>query len=173
MWDYRAISRVDIRLFPIVFCLMAIGLCVISSMTGMDAETEVFWTPVAKSQLRWYCLGWVVFFFAAGFDYRKLRDWSLVLYIGMIVLLVGLFFVSPIQNVHRWYRIPGLMSLQPSEQSKLIIVIVVSWFLERKGNPRGTSCRYPVPPYFEAARFRNRVDPLSDRSWYGLFCRNE
>jgi rod shape determining protein RodA len=133
MWDYRAVSRVDIRLFPVLFCLMAIGLCVISSMTGLDSETEVFWTPVAKSQLRWYCLGWVVFFFAAGFDYRKLRDWSFILYIVMIVLLVGLFFVSPIQNVHRWYRIPGLMSLQPSEQSKLILVIVLSWFLERKG----------------------------------------
>ncbi len=134
MWDYRAVSRIDIRLFPIVFCLMAIGLCVISSMTGIDSEADIFWTPTAKSQLRWYCLGWVVFFFAAGFDYRKLRDWSLILYIGMILLLVGLFFVSPIQNVHRWYRIPGLMSLQPSEQSKLIIVIAISWFLERKGN---------------------------------------
>lgn len=132
MWDYRALSRVDGRIFPIVFCLMAIGLCVISSMTGME-ESDAFWTPTAKSQLRWYCLGWVVFFFAAGFDYRKLRDWSAVLYIGMLILLVGLFFVSPIQNVHRWYRIPGLMSFQPSEQAKLVLVIALSWFLERKG----------------------------------------
>jgi len=137
MWDYRAVSRVDVRLFPIVFCLMAIGLCVISSMTGLDSEVDVFWTPTAKSQLRWCCLGWVVFFFATGFDYRKLRDWSVILYAGMIILLLGLFFVSPIQNVHRWYRIPGLMSFQPSEQSKLILVIAISWFLERKGSAAG------------------------------------
>jgi len=143
MWDYRALSRVDVRIFPIVFCLMIIGLLVISSMTGME-ESEAFWTPVAKSQLRWYCLGWAVFFFAAGFDYRKLREWSLILYIGALILLVGLFFVSPIQNVHRWYRIPGLMSIQPSEQAKLILVIAMSWFLERRGSKVGmfsTACQ--------------------------------
>jgi rod shape determining protein RodA len=66
------------------------------------------------------------------FDYRNLRDWSLFLYILALILLVGLFFVSPIQNVHRWYRIPGVASFQPSEQAKLIVVIFLSWFLERK-----------------------------------------
>jgi rod shape determining protein RodA len=113
---------------------MAISLLVISSMTSGDAEQIVFWTPLVKSQLRWQCLGWALFFLMAGFDYRKLRDWSLPLYVGTVILLVGLFFVSPIQNVHRWYRIPGLMSVQPSEQAKLILVIAISWFLERKGN---------------------------------------
>jgi rod shape determining protein RodA len=137
MWDYRALGRIDIRVFPVVFCLMIVGLLVISSMTGTDLENEVFWTPVAKSQLRWYCLGWVVFFFAAAFDYRKLRDWSVILYGFALFLLLGLFFVSPIQNVHRWYRLPGLMSIQPSEQAKLILVVALSWFLERKGSSVG------------------------------------
>lgn len=101
-------------------------------------EPDLFWTPLAKSQLRWCILSWVVFFFAAGFDYRKLRDWSAILYVGIILLLIGLFFVTPIQNVHRWYRIPGLMSIQPSEQAKFILVIVLSWFLERKGSDVGS-----------------------------------
>lgn len=133
MWDYRVFSRIDFRIFPIVFCLMAISILVISSMTPLEGD-ESFWTPMAKSQLRWYCLGWAVFFFTAGFDYRKLRDWSLILYGIVLLLLIGLFFVSPIQNVHRWYRIGGLMNFQPSEQAKLILVIVLSWFLEKKGN---------------------------------------
>ncbi len=83
------------------------------------------------------CLSWLVFFFAAGFDYRKLRDWSVILYAMTLLLLIGLFFVHPIQNVHRWYKIPGVMSVQPSEQGKLIIVIALSWFLERKGGRVG------------------------------------
>jgi len=112
---------------------MGIGLLVISSMTAIEGEPDLFWTPTAKSQLRWIFLSSAIFLFTAGFDYRKLRDWSLGLYILMIALLVGLFFVSPIQNVHRWYRIPGLMSIQPSEQAKLILIIFISWFLERKG----------------------------------------
>jgi len=101
-------------------------------------ETSSFWTPLVKTQLRWFCLGWAIFFLASAFDYRSLRDWSLFLYIGAILLLVGLFFVSPIQNVHRWYRIPGLASFQPSEQAKLIVVIFLSWFLERRGSKTGT-----------------------------------
>ncbi|HEX2583408.1 MAG TPA: FtsW/RodA/SpoVE family cell cycle protein, partial [Chlamydiales bacterium] len=137
IWDYRALSRIDLRIVPIVLCLMGIGLLVISSMTGVEGETDVFWSPVVKSQLRWICLSSAVFLFTAGFDYRKLRDWSLGLYVAMILLLVGLFFVSPIQNVHRWYRIPGVMSIQPSEQAKLILIIVLSWFLERKGRSVG------------------------------------
>lgn len=134
MWDHRAIGRIDIRIVPIVCCLMMISLLVISSMTGSEVEPDLFWTPLAKSQLRWCVLSWIVFFFAAGFDYRKLRDWSAIFYVVMVLLLIGLFFVTPIQNVHRWYRIPGLMSIQPSEQAKFILVVVLSWFLERKGS---------------------------------------
>lgn len=113
---------------------MAISLLVISSMTSLESEVIAFWTPLVKSQLRWQCLGWAVFFFMAGFDYRKLRDWSAILYGAALILLFGLFFVSPIQNVHRWYKIPGVMSIQPSEQAKLILVFAISWFLERKGS---------------------------------------
>lgn len=140
MWDHRAISRLDWRIYPLVFCLMLISLLVISAMTGSVNEWEelVFWTPLVKSQMRWFCLGWLVFFFFASFDYRKLRDWSFILYVGTVLLLVGLFFVSPIQNVHRWYRISGIASFQPSEQAKLVLIIAVGWFLERKGNAVGT-----------------------------------
>jgi rod shape determining protein RodA len=126
-------------MLPIIFCLMIISLLVISSMTAEvgEWETPLFWTPLVKSQVRWFFLGWGIFFLTASFDYRKLRDWSLFLYVVVLLLLVGLFFVSPIQNVHRWYRIPGLASFQPSEQAKLILVIVLGWFLERKGNSAG------------------------------------
>ncbi|MBI5273295.1 MAG: FtsW/RodA/SpoVE family cell cycle protein [Chlamydiia bacterium] len=114
---------------------MVISLSIISSMTGEmnDWEGATFWTPLVKTQARWFCLGWALFFAAAFFDYRKLREWSLFLYVAIVLVLAGLFFVDPIQNVHRWYRIPGLASVQPSEQTKLVVVIVLSWFLERKG----------------------------------------
>lgn len=140
MWDHRALSRTDWRIFPIVMCLMSISLLVISSMTADAGQWEgiTFWTPLVKSQLRWFLCGWVVFGVCATFDYRKLRDWSLLLYGVTLLLLIGLFFVTPIQNVHRWYRLPGIASFQPSEQAKLILIIVLSWFLERKGSFVGT-----------------------------------
>lgn len=130
------LSRVDFRIFPLLFSLMAISLCLISSMTMElnDFESISFWTPLVKTQLRWYCLGWTVFFAAAWFDYRRLRRWAPFLYLFMLLFLMGLFFVEPIQHVHRWYRIPHFGSIQPSEQAKLILVIALSWFLERKGS---------------------------------------
>src|SRR5438105_6801090 len=126
------LTRIDFRIIPIIFTLMVISLAVIASMTSTDDTS--FWTPLVKSQLRWFLLGWVIFFFTASLDYRMFKDWSAPLYIFTILLLLGLFFVSPIQNVHRWYRIPGLASFQPSEQAKFIMVIFLSWFLEKKGN---------------------------------------
>ena len=140
MWDHRVLSRLDFRILPLILGLMAVSLLVISSMTAeaMELEAHVFWTPLVKSQVRWFCLGWVVFFLAASFDYRKLRGWSVFLYVAMVLLLIGLFFADPIQNVHRWYRIPGVASFQPSEQAKLIVVIVLGWFLERRGNQVGS-----------------------------------
>jgi rod shape determining protein RodA len=135
MWKSWTFSRIDYRILPIILGLMIISLLVISSMTvEIGDEDPSFWTPLVKTQLRWFSLGWVFFFAISAFDYRNLRGWSLFLYLAIVLLLVGLFFVSPIQNVHRWYRIPGVASFQPSEQAKLILVIFLSWFLERRGS---------------------------------------
>ena len=50
----------------------------------------------------------------------------------MILSLIGLFFTDSIARVNRWYRVPFLnISFQPSEYAKLIVVISLSWFLER------------------------------------------
>jgi rod shape determining protein RodA len=135
MWR---ISRLDWAVVPITISLMIISLLVISSMSAEEADELQFWTPLVKTQLRWFCLGWGLFFACAAFDYRRLRDWSLPLYLLILALLAGLFFVGPIQNVHRWYRIPGLMSFQPSEQAKIALILALSWFLERKGQAVGS-----------------------------------
>jgi len=134
------LSRIDLRIVPIILCLMAISLSVISSMTADVTfnENTSFWTPFVKAQLRWFFLGWVVFLGASAFDYRRLRQWSLFFYLAVILLLVGLFFFDPVQNVHRWYRFPFLPSIQPSEPAKLVVIMGLSWFLERKGSQIGT-----------------------------------
>lgn len=137
MWNHRYLSRIDYRLIPIVLVLMTISLLVITSMTtGLsEQDTGFFVTGLARSQLQWFVIGWGIFFLFAGLDYRKFREWTWLLYILMLVLLVGVYFANPIQNVHRWYRIPILgISFQPSEYAKLIVVLTLGWFLEKKGS---------------------------------------
>lgn len=133
MWDYRCLQRIDWRTIPLLMVLMVVSLLVIGATTSDPQDTgwDGLFSPLAISQLRWFGVGWLVYFFVSGLDYTRLRQWSWVLYFIMIVSLFGLFFTTPIQNVQRWYRIPFVgFAIQPSEYAKLIVVIMMSCFLE-------------------------------------------
>ena len=136
MWNCHSLTRIDFRVIPVILSLMIISLLIISSFSELhspDRIEEGFFTPVVKNQIRWFVMGWGVFLFFAAFDYNKLREWTWALYAIVLVLLVGLFFTGSIVGVNRWYRIPFLnFSAQPSELAKLVVVITLSWFLERK-----------------------------------------
>lgn len=134
MWNHRTLFRIDWRIVPVIIALMVISLLVISATDpacrhGIQAG---FFTPKVQNQIQRFALGWGVFLLFAAMDYNKLREWAWILYLLTVLSLLGLFFVPAIQNVHRWYRIPFLgASVQPSEYAKLVVVISLSWFLER------------------------------------------
>lgn len=136
MWTYKALSRIDFRILPIIFILMIISLLVVSSFSiepALDYTNEPFFTPQVKRQIEGFALGSLAFLFLAGFDYHKLREITWILYGLMLLSLIGLFFTDSIQRVNRWYKIPLIgLNIQPSEYAKLIVVITLSWFLERR-----------------------------------------
>ena len=132
MWSYRYLSRMNFRVLPVILAIMSMSLLAVSSASQEGHESTIF-TPLVASQLQWFGLGWLVFFLAAGLDYHKLREWTWILYGLTLLALVGVFFSPAIQNVHRWYKVPFLgISLQPSEAAKLVVVLALSWFLERR-----------------------------------------
>jgi rod shape determining protein RodA len=135
MWQSQHLRDIDWKMVPIILALMVISLLVISATDPayiFSPQQIGFLTPKVQSQMQRFFIGWIVYFFFVGFDYNKLRDWAWVLYLGMVLLLLGLFFVPAIQNVHRWYRIPFIgASIQPSEYAKIVVVIALSWFLEQ------------------------------------------
>lgn len=135
MWSLKSLRRIDLRIIPLIAALMIISLLVISATTLQqgDFELEELFTPFVKNQLKWFGIGWLCFVVFSAMDYHKLREWSWVLYVVMLLLLIGVFFTPTIRNVHRWYRIGGF-TFQPAECAKLIVVFVLSWFLEYKGN---------------------------------------
>lgn len=136
MWSYQALTRIDFRVLPIIFALMAISLLVISSFSADLSNhftEETFFTPQVKRQVEGFILGGAFFVFLAGFNYNKLREATWIFYGLMLLSLVGLFFTDPIQRVQRWYKIPFIgFNFQPSEYAKLIVVLTLSWFLERR-----------------------------------------
>lgn len=134
-FDTKRIRYIDWRFCFIVFLLMCVSLLVISSYSQDNIASPQFFTPIVKQQIQWFALGSLLFFLLASFDYHKLREWTWILYLLMILSLVGLFFTEAIQRVHRWYKIPFIgVSIQPSEYAKLISVISLSWYLERRKN---------------------------------------
>lgn len=138
MWSFKALSRIDLRILPIIFILMVISLLVVSAYSlepTLDFSEEPFFTPQVKRQIEGFLLGGLVFLFLAGFNYNKLREITWLLYALMIFSLFGLFFTDSIQRVHRWYKLPIIgLNVQPSEYAKLIVVISLSWFLERRSS---------------------------------------
>lgn len=138
MWSYQYLTRIDWRMIPVIMGLVICSLLVISSYSitvyaPLDVLDIPFLTPMVKTQLKWFLIGGVVFILMAGFDYNKLREWTWILYALTVLSLIGVFFTASIQGVHRWYRIPILnFSIQPSEHAKLIVVLALSWFLERR-----------------------------------------
>lgn len=135
-WSYRHLLRIDLRILPILFALLLVSLTTIASYStdgSPEALEGTFFTPSVWRQIKGILLGCVVFVFFAGFNYNRLREWTWLLYLLMLLSLVGLFFTDSIQRVHRWYRIPIIgMNFQPSEYTKLVVVIALSWFLERR-----------------------------------------
>jgi len=128
MLDYRIFSRIDYRQVLIISLLMFVSILVIASTSGVDQE--IFWTPYVKNQCKWFFLGSLVYLFFASLDYRLLQKVSPIVYGLLLLLLLGLFFTGPIQNVQRWYRIPGInFTFQPSELAKLSVVIAMAKYL--------------------------------------------
>lgn len=132
----RLFTRLDWRMLPVIFALMIISLLVISATDpavtreGLDLG---FWTPKVRSQMQRFAVGWGVFFLFSAMNYHKIREWAWILYVVILFALIGVFFTPSVHNVHRWYRIPFLgISMQPAEYAKLVVVITLSWFLERE-----------------------------------------
>ncbi|MFZ0565245.1 MAG: FtsW/RodA/SpoVE family cell cycle protein [Chlamydiales bacterium] len=134
MWNHHSLHRIDWRIIVVILSLMTISLLVISSTdpTCISLHENSFFTPKVVSQLRRFFIGWGVFLLFAGMDYNKIREWAWILYGVMLISLIGLFLTPSIQSVHRWFKIPIIgASIQPSEYAKLIVVIALSWFLEK------------------------------------------
>ncbi len=141
LWSFKSLSRIDLRVVFAILLLMIVSLLVVASGAaprGALALKEILLEPYVKKQVEFFALSFVIFLFFAGFDYHKLREWTWILYLLMIAALVGLFFMGTIARVHRWYRIPLIgMSFQPSEYAKLVVVLALSWFLERRKERAG------------------------------------
>ena len=82
-------------------------------------------------QILWVALGIAAYAAIATFDYRRLRSLAPGLYAGMLLLLVAVHLVGRTAlGARRWLSVGGF-PLEPSELSKLLLVLVLAAYLGR------------------------------------------
>jgi len=124
--------RFHYSFIALVLIIQVISVLLICLMTKpIDVDAQLVLTGIAKKQIVWFTIGWSVYFFFAYFDYNRLKNSSFFLYLFVLALLLGLFLTTKV-GVQRWYRMPFGFDMQPSELTKLALLIFLAHFLELK-----------------------------------------
>ncbi len=84
--------------------------------------------------------------FIISFDYKELRLWNYFIYIAIIALLALVIFVGDsAKGAQRWIDL-GFFQLQPSEPTKLMIIITLASYYARKEVVDGYSIKDLIVP---------------------------
>ena len=91
-------------------------------------------------------VGFVMMLGMMQFNYQQLKNRRLVygLLVVTSIALLAVFGFSSSNGAHRWIKLP-YVSLQPSEVSKLALIIFLAYFLEKRAGEEGDFWRTFLP----------------------------
>ena len=125
----------DWLLFGTVVAMVGAGLVMIYSASSVTAELNPrihssFY--YAAHQLVWAAFSFVALMFFKRRDYRVLQSpgWAFGS-LGMVLFLQLLVFFLD-SKTHRWFRVQGVGTLQPSEFAKPALIIFFAYFVTQK-----------------------------------------
>jgi len=127
----------DKILFATTLGLVLVGVIMVFSASAVLAS-EKFHSPYyfLLRQAIWALLGLVGMSVLMHIDYHHYRK-PIIIFTSLFVcgvLLLAVFSLDKSHNTHRWFKL-GLLSFQPSELSKIALVVFLAYFLEkRRGN---------------------------------------
>jgi cell division protein FtsW len=137
----------DKWLFAATIGLALFGVVMVYSASAVMAQKEngnQFYYVIKQGV--WVAIGLVVMLLAMQFNYQQLKNRRIV-YSLLLLCTLGLmsvFAFSSTNGAHRWIKLPGL-SLQPSEISKLALIIFLAYFLEKRAGEEGDFLRTFLP----------------------------
>ena len=99
-----------------------------------------------KRQAMWLALGLGIMLCASKVDYKRWGEWSWPLVVMITLALGATFAFHPVAGVRRWIRI-GHIGIQPAEFAKLVMVIFLADYLDRKQSKAGTFMHGAVVPW--------------------------
>ncbi len=133
--EHEIRNQPDYAILFSVLILSAFGLIMVFSasyISSLETRNDAFF--FLRRQAFWVVLGMVGMFLAANFSYWKWRRLIPYMLIINFILLGALFIPGvgvEVYEATRWIALGGF-TLQPSEFSKLVIVIFTAYYLSKK-----------------------------------------
>ncbi len=133
-------NQFDISLLLITICMVLFGMLMIYSTSSytakLDHDDSMYFL---KKQAFGVAMGLVAMFIVAKFDYRnflkhmpiiRIRLVAAVYLLALALQIVVLVSGEDIKGAKRWIQI-GPLSLQPSEVSKVAVILVVAYIIQK------------------------------------------
>ena len=140
--------RVDIGIFLCIVLFALISIITIGSAQNLLGDD----TNLMLKQILWYSIGFIIIYLVMiiGNNFLYKNAWILYI-IGVISLILVLFFGADINNARCWFKIKGIGNIQPSEFMKIILIIINGKMINNfKEN-------YPDPTIEEEFKFLLKV----------------
>jgi cell division protein FtsW len=126
----------DLMLLSVILALLAIGLAMVYSASGikaLDAQDDPRYFLIQQSA--WVAIGLVAMFIFARVDYHRYRRLAFP-GLAIAILLLAVVLVpgvgTRVGGASRWLRISSFAGLQPAELAKLALVVYLAFWLAAK-----------------------------------------
>ena len=122
--------HIDVPLLLLLLLLTFYGLVVLYSASGQSVAAVI-------RQGSYFALGYVIMILAAQISlqrYARLAPWLYL--VGLTILAAVVFVGVGAKGAQRWLEVGGFR-FQPSEIMKLVVPLVVAWFLAGRALPPG------------------------------------
>ncbi len=136
-------NNIDWSVLITTLALMAVGLICIYSAVRI-AQITIFF-----KQIMWICAGLVIMTIVFLVDYRVYMRLAWPMYVVMVIALAAVLVIGrEISGARRWLSI-GPLGLQPSELAKIIMIVWLAHWAEKKTH----SEKYGMKELFLPAMF--------------------
>jgi rod shape determining protein RodA len=131
----RSLADMDFSILGAVVVLITIGVLSIYS-SGMTAEGLLVSDEYLK-QLIWALTGLVLMITIAAVDFTRVKDYSFIIYGFFLLLLIYTrIFGKVVNGAKSWLGI-GDRGIQPSEFTKIAVIMFLAWYLENSEHKSG------------------------------------
>jgi rod shape determining protein RodA len=144
MFDRRLIINFDWTLVATTLLIATIGVINIYSSTYPHSGTSV---PLFIKQIHWILLGMGLTALILCFDYRTFVRHAYPFYwICLSLLILVMLFGRTTSGSQRWLQL-GFFSFQPSELTKIALILAMTRFFTENENPRPYGFRELALPF--------------------------